>query len=95
MPEKQLEASVKSVLQLIAENGLGGDAEIRCFIKGKSVNTKATLQLGSHSSASYSHTYINHLEIVFEEEYIDRLVNTRVASIFAKLAADACKKDES
>jgi len=90
--EKQLEASVKSILQLVAANGLGGDAEIRCSIKGQSVEAKATLKLGSHSHSQSYHTWIKHLEIEFDDEYIDKLVSNRVHSIFAKLAADACAK---
>ena len=93
--EKQLQASVKSVLQLVAANGLGGDAEIRCSIHGRSIDAKATLKLNSHSSSGYSNTWIKHLEIEFDDSYIDRIVSDRVAKIFAKLAADACKKEES
>ena len=90
--EKQLEASVKSILQLVAANGLGGDAEVRCSIKGRHVDEKATLKLGTHSQPSSYHTYIKHLEIEFDDAYIDQLVSDRVKSIFAKLAADALAK---
>jgi hypothetical protein len=92
--EKQLQASVKSVLQLVAANGLGGDAEIRCSILGQSVDAKATLKLGHHSHGSSYSTWIKHLEIEFDDEYIDRLVANRVATIFAKLAKEACAKEE-
>ena len=90
--EKKLEASVKNVLQLVAEHGLEGSAEIRCSIKGRSVDEKATLRLRTHSHPQSYHTYINHLEIEFNDAYIDKLVSDRVSAIFAKLAADACKK---
>lgn len=90
--EKQLEASVKSILQLVAANGLEGNAEVRCSIKGRYVDGKATLKLGTHSHPSSYHTYTKHLEIEFDDAYIDQLVSDRVKAIFAKLAADALAK---
>ena len=90
--EKKLDASVKNVLKLVAEQGLDGSAEIRCLIKGHSIDEKATLKLGTHSHPNSYHTFVHHLEIEFDEEYIDRIVRDRVAKIFAKLAAEACAK---
>lgn len=92
--EKKLDASVKNVLQLVAEHGLGGNAEIRCCIKGQSVDEKATLKLGTHSAQGSYHTWISHLEIEFSDQYIDQLVRDRVNKIFAQLAADACAKKD-
>lgn len=90
--EKKLSASVKSVLQLVAEQGLNGNAEIRCRIEGQEIDAKATLRIGTHSDRGSYHTYIHHLEIDFDDAYIERLVKRRVDSIFANLVADACKK---
>lgn len=90
--QEKMQANVKSVLQLVAEHGLSGDAEIRCSIKGRHVDDKATVKLATHSLASSYHTYVSHLEIEFDDAYIDHLVSIRVAAIFAKLAADACAK---
>lgn len=87
----QLPASVASVLQLVASDGLNGASEIRCKIKGRIVDAKATITIGSHSASGSYSTWIKHLEIEFDDTYIDNLVSSKVAAIFAKLAGDACR----
>lgn len=96
MTDNKLPATVASVLQLIAKEGLGGDAEIRCRIKGAAISPTATVTINTHSSGNtYGSHWVKHLEIELDDAYIDKLVADRVAKIFAKLATDACAPQEA
>lgn len=93
MSDKQLPASVASVLHLMASEGLDGKAEIRCRIKDRECKAKATIRIGTHSAGGGYGSWIKHLEIEFDDDYIDDIVRDKVARIFATLAAQACNKE--